>query len=87
MEIVPLSSETTTTIASTLQLSQEQLGALCPFQAKSFGSQSSGKIQPAASINVFCNITAPSCSGDSGLNIDNSNGVETSAFNWTLASL
>ena len=45
------------------------------------------KMQDAASIMSFCMITAPSCNGDVGLNIDINSGLVTSAFRGLPASL
>ena len=58
-----------------------------PISGKTIGLSVNGKIQPAASNNVFCNMTAPSCMGEPGLKIDMSKGVETSAFKGVPASL
>ena len=78
VEIVPLSSETTTTIASDSSVMPRAARCLVPISGKIIWLSVNGKIQPAASINVFCNITAPSCNGDSGLNIDNSKYINLS---------
>ena len=81
IDILPVSSETTTTIAS--DSFEIPIAALClvPSSLAISLSSASGSIQDAAAILLSFMITAPSCSGVFGSNIFTNSCGDISASN------